>query len=264
MNLGLEGKVALVTGGAKGIGAAIVRSFLEEGAIVSIADRNPQVAEKLIDELGAKPDQVFCIPTELTNEDACRKTVDGTLERAGRIDCLVNNAGTNDGVGLDSPPADFFESLRKNLLHVFSLTHFALDELIRNQGVVINVGSKVAETGQGGTSGYAAAKGAMNALTREWAIDLADRGVRVNSVIPAEVMTPMYRRWLDSLSNPKATLASIEENIPLGKRMTTDREIADAVVFLASSRSSHTTGQIFHPDGGYLHLDRSYGKIQID
>ena len=139
-----------------------------------------------------------------------------------------------------------------------------MDELVKNRGVVINVGSKVAETGQGGTSGYAAAKGAMNGLTREWALDLADRGVRVNAVIPAEVMTPMYRRWLDSLSDPDATLASIEENVPLAKRMTTDREIADAVVFLASSRSSHTTGQIFHPDGGYLHLDRSYGKIKID
>ena len=264
MNLGLQGKVALVTGGAKGIGAAIVRSFSEEGAIVSIADRNPKDAQRLMEEMGTTPEKVFCIPTELTDQDSCLKAVEDTIERAGKIDCLIHNAGTNDGVGLDASPSAFFESLRKNLLHVFSLTHFALDELVKNRGVVINVGSKVAETGQGGTSGYAAAKGAMNGLTREWALDLADRGVRVNAVIPAEVMTPMYRRWLDSLSDPNATLASIEENVPLAKRMTTDQEIADAVVFLASSRSSHTTGQIFHPDGGYLHLDRSYGKIRID
>jgi L-fucose dehydrogenase len=264
MNLEVQDKVAVVTGGAKGIGAAIVKSFFEEGAIVAILDRNPDIAKSFIEELGANQDQVFCIPTELTEESACKRSIDETKERAGRIDYLIHNAGTNDGVGLDSSPDDFFKSLHKNLSHVFALTHFALDELVRNKGAIINIGSKVAETGQGGTSGYAASKGAMNALTREWALDLAERGVRVNAVIPAEVMTPMYQRWLDTLENPRKTLASIEENIPFGKRMTTDQEIADAVVFMASPRSSHTTGQIFYPDGGYAHLDRSYGKIQLD
>ena len=136
-------------------------------------------------------------------------------------------------MGLDSTPESFFSSLRKNLIHVFSLTHYSLEELIKNKGSIVNIGSKVAVTGQGGTSGYAASKGAINALTREWALDLADKGVRVNAVIPAEVMTPMYQRWLDTLENPQKTLRSIEENIPLGKRMTTDQEIADSVVFLS-------------------------------
>jgi NAD(P)-dependent dehydrogenase (short-subunit alcohol dehydrogenase family) len=264
VNLELQDKVAIVTGGAKGIGAAIVRSFFKEGATVVILDRNPDIAKSLIEELGASQEQVFCIETELTVEAACKSAIEQTLKKTGRIDYLIHNAGTNDGVGLDSSAESFFSSLKKNLMHVFALTHFALDELIKNKGTVINIGSKVAETGQGGTSGYAASKGAMNALTREWALDLAEKEVRVNAVIPAEVMTPMYQRWLDSLSNPNKTLQSIEENIPLGKRMTTDREIADAVVFLASPRSSHTTGQIFYPDGGYAHLDRSYGKIQLD
>ena len=264
MNLKLEGKAVIVTGGAKGIGAAIVRSFASEGAVVSIVDRNPDVADKLIEEIEVAGGQAFCIPTELTDLEACRNAVEKTVEQAGRLDVLVHNAGVNDGVGLDSSPDDFLASLHKSLLHVFALTHHALDHLVTSKGVVINIGSKVAETGQGGTSGYAASKGAMNALTREWALDLAERGVRVNSVIPAEVMTPMYRRWLDSLDNPDGTLRSIEDNIPLGKRMTTDAEIADAVVFLASPRSSHTTGQIFHPDGGYLHFDRAYGKIKVD
>ena len=264
MNLKLAGKAVIVTGGAKGIGAAIVRSFASEGAVVSIVDRNPDVADKLIEEIETAGGQAFCIPTELTDLEACRNAVEKTVEQAGRLDVLVHNAGVNDGVGLDSSPDDFLASLHKSLLHVFALTHHALDHLVTSKGVVINIGSKVAETGQGGTSGYAAAKGAMNALTREWALDLAERGVRVNAVIPAEVMTPMYRRWLDSLDNPDGTLRSIEDNIPLGKRMTTDAEIADAVVFLASPRSSHTTGQIFHPDGGYLHFDRAYGKIKVD
>ena len=264
MNLGLEGKVALVTGGAKGIGAAVVRSFFEEGAQVAILDRNPEIAQSLINEIGCKKEEIFCVPSELTEESACREAVEKIIQKTGRIDHLIHNAGTNDGVGLDSTPESFFSSLRKNLIHVFSLTHYSLDELIKNKGSIVNIGSKVAVTGQGGTSGYAASKGAINALTREWALDLADKGVRVNAVIPAEVMTPMYRRWLDTLENPQKTLRSIEENIPLGKRMTTDQEIADSVVFLASSRSSHTTGQIIYPDGGYAHLDRSYGKILLD
>jgi len=264
MNLGLQGKVVLVTGGAKGIGAAIARSFAKEGATVSIVDRNPDVAGELVEQIKQDNGQAFCIPTELTNEEACRNAVEKTIETGHGLDVLVHNAGTNDGVGLDSSPSGFLESLRKNLFHVFALTHFALYKLVESKGNVINVGSKVAVTGQGGTSGYAASKGAMNALTREWALDLAARGVRVNSVIPAEVMTPMYRRWLDSLDDPEATLRSIENNIPLGKRMTTDAEIADSVVFLASTRSSHTSGQIFYPDGGYVHFDRAYGKIKVD
>jgi len=264
MNLELEGKVALVTGGAKGIGAAIARGFANEGAVVFIVDRNPDVAKDLVAEIKKDGGQAFCVPTELTDEQACRNAVEKTIETGGGLDVLVHNAGVNDGVGLESQPSAFLDSIRKSLFHVFALTHFALNKLVESKGNVINIGSKVAVTGQGGTSGYAACKGAMNALTREWALDLADRGVRVNSVIPAEVMTPMYRRWLDSLEDPDATLRSIEENVPLGKRMTTDREIADAVLFLASARSSHTSGQIFYPDGGYVHFDRAYGKIKVD
>ena len=265
MNLELQGKVVLVTGGAKGIGEAIVRSFANEGAVVSIVDRNPDVAEKLIKDIESSGGKAFCIPTELTDEKACRNAIEQTVDKGGGgLDVLIHNAGVNDGVGLDSTPSDFLNSIQKSLFHVFSLTHFALEKLVESKGNIINIGSKVAVTGQGGTSGYAACKGAMNALTREWALDLASRGVRVNSVIPSEVMTPMYKRWLDSLEQPERTLESIEENIPLGKRMTTGLEIADAVLFLASARSSHTTGQIFYPDGGYVHFDRAYEKIKLD
>jgi L-fucose dehydrogenase len=122
----------------------------------------------------------------------------------------------------------------------------------------VNISSKVPETGQGETSGYAASKGAMNALTREWALDLAEFGIRVNAVAPAEVLTPMYEAWAQGKEDPKGFLTEVCERIPLGQRMTSAKEIANTVVFLASGKSGHTTGQIVYPDGGYVHLDRSY------
>ena len=134
--------------------------------------------------------------------------------------------------------------------------HFSAHDICQSE-VNINVSSKVAVTGQGSTSGYAAAKGAMNALTREWAIALASDNVRVNCVVPAECITPQYQKWFDSLNDPEATRKGIEHLVPLGERMTTPEELADMIVFLASPRSSHTTGQIVFVDGGYTHLDRA-------
>ncbi len=258
MDLQLQGKTAIVTGGAKGIGEAIVRSLCREGVRVVIADRNPGTAGALIEDLTKSGGAAICIPTELTDLKACQKTVGKTLEWSdGSLDILVNNAGVNDGVGLDAGPDKFLASLHKNIVHVYALAHHALDALKASRGTIINITSKVAETGQGGTSGYAASKGAMNGLTREWAVDLAPHGIRVNTVAPAEVMTPLYRKWLETLPDPDETLRHIEAQIPLGKRMTTKEEIADLVAFLASPCSGHTTGQILYPDGGYVHLDRS-------
>ncbi len=254
MDLALQGKVAIITGGAKGIGEGITRAFAAEGAIPVIFDRNPDVAEKLIAEIGAGHQ----FNVELTDETVIKNAVEQTLAATGRIDVIVNNAGVNDSVSLEKPPSEFMASLNKNLMHVFALVHYALDELKKNKGSIVNIGSKVADTGQGGTSGYAASKGGMNALTREWAVSLAPFGVRANCVVPAEVMTAMYERWLAKVPNPEETLKKIESTIPLGHRFTTSEEIANAVVFLASDRSAHTTGQILYPDGGYVHLDRAF------
>lgn len=262
MNLNLTDKVVIVTGGAKGIGAGCVEVFAAEGAVPVIVGRSPQVGEELLASLGDAGARGAVIEAELTSEEACKNAIEATLEKYGRIDGIVHNAGINDGVKLSDSPENFMASLQKNIFHVFTLTHYALDALKKSKGFIINVSSKVADTGQGATSGYAASKGAMNALTREWALDLAKYSIRVNTVVPAEVMTPLYEKWLNTLEDPAKALREIEERIPFERRMTTSHEIANAVVFLASNRSAHTTGQIVYPDGGYVHFDRSYGSVE--
>lgn len=258
MNLNLTNKVFLVTGGAKGIGAAISKTLSAEGAIVMIAGHGKEDNQKAVDEIVRAKGKAASHTVELADVYACKELIDFTIDKYGRIDGLINNAGVNDGVDLENgSPELFVQSLQKNLLHFYNLAHYALPQLKKNKGVIINIGSKVAETGQGHTSGYAASKGAVNALTREWAAELLPYSIRVNAVIPAEVWTPLYEKWINSLPDSKEKLASIISKIPLEKRFTTAEEIANMVVFLASEKSSHTTGQIIYVDGGYTHLDRS-------
>jgi NAD(P)-dependent dehydrogenase (short-subunit alcohol dehydrogenase family) len=256
MDLQLKHKVALVTGGAKGIGAAVSAAFAAEGCRIAIVTRHSTESEAFARKLEEQADVLY-LGADLSEAAKCKDAVDAVVKRFGGIDILVNNAGVNDGAGLDAGLAAFERSLRANLLHVYGMTHHALPHLKKSRGNIINISSKVAETGQGGTSGYAAAKGAMNALTREWALELAPFGIRANAVIPAECMTPLYAKWLATLPDPEGRRRAIESKIPLGHRMTLDTELAGAVVFLASPRSGHTTGQLFHVDGGYVHLDRA-------
>lgn len=257
MDLELIDKVAIVSGGAKGIGEAITRTLAAEGAIACVFGRNQVEAAALVTELIARRQRAESFQCEMTDETQVRTAVASVLARHGRIDVVVNNAGINDGVGLRAPVAEFRASLERNIVHCFVLVQSCLDALIASRGTIVNIGTKCATTGQGGTSGYVAAKGAMQALTREWAVELAPHGIRVNCVIPAEVMTPQYTRWISQRSDPEVALAKIKTTLPLGGRLTTTQEIADTVVFVASVRSSHTTGQILYVDGGYTHLDRA-------
>jgi L-fucose dehydrogenase len=256
MDLGLRDKVVVVTGGGAGIGAAISTVLAEEGAVpVIVTRRAPGPA--FLDALHALSPRAGVVLADLSTDAACRTAAQAVWAGWGPVWGLVNNAGANDGVGLEAGPEAFRASLDRNLVHYFTLAHLFLDDLKAAQGAIVNISSKTAVTGQGSTSAYVAAKAAQLGLTREWAAALAGDGVRVNAVIPAEVMTPMYAAWLSSVPDPAATRARIEARIPLGRRMTTDREIADAVVFALSPRSGHTTGQWLYVDGGYTHLDRA-------
>lgn len=258
MDLQLRDKLIIVSGGAKGIGEGIVRLLAEEGALPVIIGRNKEDNERIINDIQNKGQHCDHIVAELTNPEQCKEAIQAIIDRYHRIDGVVNNAGINDGVGLETGSyKGFIESLHKNLVHYYLLVHHALPYLKKSKGSIVNIGSKVAETGQGNTSGYAAANGGRNALTREWAVELLNYGIRVNAVIVAECYTPLYQNWIATLENPKEKLVQITSKIPLGKRMTTTEEIANTVVFLLSERSSHTTGQLIHVDGGYVHLDRS-------
>lgn len=258
MDLHLKDKIIIVTGGAKGIGEAISKTLAEEGAIPVIAGRNSADNEKVVNSIRLKGGHAYSVTAELSVIENCEKVTAETVKEFGKIDGLVNNAGVNDGVGLErGDPQRFLQSLQKNLVHYYCLAHYALPELKRSKGAIVNIGSKVSVTGQGNTSGYAASKGAINALTREWAVELLPYSIRVNTVLPAEVWTPMYDSWIHSLPQPEEKLKSIVGRIPLGKRFTTSEEIAYTTVFLLSTRSNHTTGEILVVDGGYVHLDRA-------
>lgn len=258
MDLKLNDKVIVITGGAKGIGEGIARVISSEGAIAVIIGRNELDNQAVVASIKSAGGRAFAVMAELTAPAECERAVKTIVEKFGRIDGLVNNAGVNDGVNLENGSYEaFMSSLHKNLVHYYLIAHYSLPELIKSKGAIVNIGSKTAETGQGGTSAYAAANGGRNALTREWAVELLKYGIRVNAVIVAESYTPLYQAWLSSLPDPDEKLAEINAKIPLENRMTTTEEIANTVAFLLSSRSSHTTGQLIHVDGGYVHLDRA-------
>ncbi|RDV16948.1 short chain dehydrogenase [Pontibacter diazotrophicus] len=258
MDLGLKDKVIIVSGGAKGIGHGIVSVLAAEGAIPVIIGRDEQDNKSVIAEIEAQGGKAFQVVAELSQPEECEKAVRLTMEQFGRVEGLVNNAGFNDGVGLENGSYEkFMASLHNNLTHYYLLAHYVLPALKESKGAIVNISSKTAETGQGGTSAYAAANGGRNALTREWAVELAKYSIRVNAIIVAESWTSAYEKWIKTLPNPEEKLTEIKSRIPLGNRMTTPEEIANTTAFLLSERTSHTTGQLIHVDGGYVHLDRA-------
>lgn len=256
MDLNLHDKVFIVTGGAKGIGRAIAQQLADEKAIPVVLDKDAAVGDEFISAIQQKGKALF-LETDLCIADQCKSSVEKLIKEFDRIDGLINNAGINDAVGLEKGSPDAFrQSLQKNLNHYYNMAHYCLPYLKKTNGIILNMASKTAITGQGNTSGYAAAKGGILALTREWSVELLKDNIRVNAIVPAEVKTPLYQTWLETFDNPEAKEKSITDRIPLGNRMTTSEEIANTVLFLISDKASHITGQHIHVDGGYTHLDR--------
>jgi len=258
MDLNLKDKLIIVTGGSKGIGLGITQVLIQEKAIPVIITRNKESVVEVLAKITENGGEAYYEIAELSDPEQCKNAIENIIKKHGRIDGLINNAGVNDGVGLENGSyKDFLASINKNLTHYYLMAHYALPELKKSKGTIVNIGSKTGTTGQGGTSGYAAANGGRNALTREWAVELLPFSIRVNAVIVAECYTPLYKKWIQTLPNPEEKLNKITAQIPLENRMTTVEEIANTVVFLLSDKSSHTTGQLVYVDGGYTHLDRS-------
>ncbi len=222
---------------------------------VVVARRDPPAG--FMEDVREKSPGAGFVKADLSKDAEVAAAVATVRDGWGQVYGLVNNAGANDSVGLDAGPEAFRASLDQNLIHYYTLVHLLQEDLKAQMGAIVNVSSKTAVTGQGNTSAYVAAKAAQLGLTREWAAALAPHGVRVNAVLPAEVMTPLYARWIQTFADPEAEIVRIGSKVPLGHRMTTAREIADAVVWLLSARASHVTGQWIFPDGGYTHLDRA-------
>lgn len=259
MDLRLKNKIVVVSGSAGkegSIGETIINRLADEGAIPVLVDRNERGAIYAA-ALQQKGIDALFVKTDVTDPVEMENAVKIIAEKYGRIDAVINNVGVNDGAGLEATYEEFMDSLKLNVASYFLLVKYALPFLKESKGNILNIGSKVALTGQGGTSGYAAAKGGVLGLTREWAVDLIQFDIRSNAIIIAESFTPAYDDWLKTLPDGEAVLKKINKSIPFEGRMTKTEEIADTVLFIISDRSSHTTGQFVFVDGGYVHLDRA-------
>jgi L-fucose dehydrogenase len=257
MDLQLKEKVVFVTGGGKGIGSGITLALAREGAIPIVLSRSailPEFKEKL-ESFTTKYD---FIQVDLNDTDKIQTIVDDVAKRWGSIYGIVNNAGANDNKDLETTSWQEFEkSLHGNLTHYYALVHSAVGHLKASKGSILNISSKTALTGQGKTSAYAAAKGAILGLTREWAAALAKDHVRSNAIVVSECWTPLYANWIKTFDDPDARKKVITDKIPYEQRFTSVEEIADMAVFLLSPLSSHTTAQWVFVDGGYVHIDRA-------
>jgi L-fucose dehydrogenase len=247
MDLQLKNKIIIVTGGSSGIGALICKLLAAEGAFPISVD--------LI-----RGDH-YTVIINLKDPESCSTAVEMVIKTFGRIDGLVNNAGLNDGVSLEEGNyEEFWNSLRQNVLHYEHMIRLCLEQLIKTKGMIVNIISKVAYTGQGGTSGYAAANGMRVGLTEYFAGELKPAGIRVNGVVVAECDTPAYQKWLSREAEPQKRLQQIKALIPLENRLTAAKEIAETVIFLLSPLSG-VNGELIFVDGGYVHLDRSITSL---
>ena len=247
----LRDKVAIITGGSKGIGLGCGRVFAKHGCKVVLASRGDAAGREAEEEIASLGGTAWFVSTDVTREADVEAAVAATVERFGRLDCVVNNAGWHPpAMSIDETSlADFEQLLRLNLTSTFLGCKFAVPHLRRTKGSIINMSSEVALIGQAQAPAYVSTKAGQIGLTRSLALDLAADGVRVNAVCPAGVLTPLMRQWAETQYDAQAALAMVDSWHPLGRMATID-EIGEVCAFLASDEASFITGQVICPDGG--------------
>ncbi|KAI1884690.1 hypothetical protein AGOR_G00229010 [Albula goreensis] len=255
-------KVVIVTGGSKGIGKGIVRVFVENGAKVVFCARGVEAGRCLETELNrAGPGSCLFLPGDMTKEADIKKLISVTAERFGRIDCLVNNAGWHPPHrSIDETTAEEFRDLLNfNLISYFLTTKYALPHLRQCQGNIINISSLVGSIGQKHAVPYVATKGAIIAMTKAMAVDESQFRVRVNSISPGNVMTPLWEELASQTGDAAATIKAGEEAQLIG-RMGTEAECGLAALFLAADASFCTGVDLLLSGGAELNYGR---KSQI-
>lgn len=247
----LSGKVALITGGAMGIGKAVAARFLHDGAHVALSDLNEEQSRKTLGELHSAGHVIF-LPGDVAVEADARRMVEATVSEFDRLDVLVNNAGiTLSATVTETREADWDRVLAVNLKGIYLVSKYAIPHLAAaGGGSIINLGSIAGFIGLNANAAYNASKGGVILLTKNMALDYADRRIRVNAVCPAMIMTPMLESFIRLQPDPQAYVKRVEQSTPLG-RMGTAEEVAAAVAFLASDESSYITGSALMVDGGY-------------
>ena len=249
----LQDRVAIITGGTKGIGLGCARVFARHGCAVVLAARGEEDGEKARKELVEAGHQAQFFRCDVTSEEDMRGLIDRTIETHDRLDCMVNNAGWHPpSMSIDDTAVNEYERLlRLNLTSTFMGCKFAAPHLRKTRGSIINMSSEVALIGQRLAPSYVSTKAGQLGLTRALALDLAPDGVRVNAVCPAGVMTPLMQEWADTEYDPLAALEMVDSWHPLG-RMATVEEMGEVCAFLASEEASFVTGQTICPDGGAM------------
>jgi NAD(P)-dependent dehydrogenase (short-subunit alcohol dehydrogenase family) len=249
--LKLADRVAVITGGTKGIGLGCARVFSRHGATIVIAARDERTGREVEERLRADGAGVLFVSCDVRREQDMQQLFERTIDRFGQIDCLVNNAGWHPPPqSIEEVSVEEFEQLvRLNLTSTFMGCKFAIPHLRKTRGSIINMSSAVAVVGQAAAPAYVSTKAGQIGLTNALALDLAADGVRVNAVCPAGVMTPLMQDWADSEYNAEAALAMVDRWHPLGRMATAD-EIGEVCAFLASGEASFITGQEICPDGG--------------